>query len=105
MAPHLQPDENPDWYRIKYQIAALYTNWAVESEGIKKDDRSRRASTEARNLAETTLDTMARLERGGRGQGKASRAYLQDTLLPFLTGTIDETTTFDGLDVLLYWSP
>jgi tetratricopeptide (TPR) repeat protein len=89
MAPHLQPDENPDWYRIKYQIAALYTNWAVESEGIKKDDRSRRASTEARSVAETTLDTLARLERGGRGQGKASRAYLQDTLLPFLTGTIE----------------
>ena len=89
MAPHLEPDENPDWYRIKYQIAALYTNWAFESEGIKKADRSARAATEGKQLADTTLATLARLEKGGRAQGKGPRAYLQDTLLPFLTGTIE----------------
>lgn len=89
MAPHLEPDENPDWYRIKYQIAALYTNWAAESEGIKKRQRSDRAATEAKRLAITTLDTLARLEKGGRAQGKARRGYLQTTLRPFLEGTIE----------------
>lgn len=89
MAPHLLPDENPDWYRIKYQIAALYANWAVESEGIKQEDRAGRAATEAKQLATTTLDTLARLEKGGRAQGKAARSYLQETLRPFLMGTIE----------------
>jgi tetratricopeptide (TPR) repeat protein len=89
MAPHLEPDENPDWYRIKYQIAALYTNWAAESEGIKKAQRTDRAATEAKRLAITTLDTLARLGKGGRGQGRASRGYLQTTLRPFLEGTIE----------------
>jgi tetratricopeptide (TPR) repeat protein len=91
MAPYLEPDENPDWYRIKYQIAALFANWAVESEGIKKDDRARRAATEARGLADTTLDTLARLATGGRGQGKAPKGYLQATLRPFLEGTIESS--------------
>jgi tetratricopeptide (TPR) repeat protein len=89
MAPHLAPEENPDWYRIKYQIAALYTNWAIESEGIKKEQRADRAATEAKRLATTTLDTLARLVKGGRGQGKAPRGYLETTLRPFLEGTIE----------------
>jgi tetratricopeptide (TPR) repeat protein len=89
MAPHLEPDENPDWYRIEYQIAALYSNWAVESEGTKKDQRAERAATEGMQLAHATLDTLARLEKGGRSQGKAPRAYLQNTLRPFLEGTIE----------------
>jgi tetratricopeptide (TPR) repeat protein len=89
MAAHLEPDENPDWYRIKYQVAALYTNWAVDSEGIKKENRAERAATAAMELATKTLDMLARLAKGGRGQGKAPRAYLQDTLRPFLEGTIE----------------
>lgn len=89
MAPHLARDENPDWYRIKYQIAALYANWAVVSEEKNQADRARRASTEGKQLADTTLDTLARLAKGGRGQGKAPRGYLQDTLRPFLEGTIE----------------
>jgi tetratricopeptide (TPR) repeat protein len=89
MAPRLEPDENPDWYRIKYQIAALYSNWAVDSEGIKKVQRADRAAAEVKELAIATLDMLARLEKGGRGQGKSPRAYMQDTLRPFLTGTIE----------------
>jgi tetratricopeptide (TPR) repeat protein len=89
MAPHLWPDENPDWYRIKYQVAALYSNWALESEGVRKDDRARRAAADAKQLAEVTLDTLARLHKGGRAQGTAPREYLQATLRPFLEGTIE----------------
>lgn len=90
MAPQLKPDENPDWYRIKYQIAALYTNWAVDGDpGANRDRRAARAAVEARALATTTLDALARLEKGGRAQGTAPRAYLQDTLRPFLQGTIE----------------
>jgi tetratricopeptide (TPR) repeat protein len=90
MAPHLRPEENPDWYRIKYQLAALYTNWAAASEpGLNKDERARRASGEAKALAITTLDVINRLAKGGRGQGTASKAYLQVTLRPFLEGTIE----------------
>ncbi|MBV9604465.1 MAG: tetratricopeptide repeat protein [Solirubrobacterales bacterium] len=90
MAPHLQPDENPDWYRIKYQIAALYTNWAVDGEpGANRAMRAARSAAEATALVATTLDALVRLDRSGRGQGKASRAYLQDTLRPFLEGTIE----------------
>jgi tetratricopeptide (TPR) repeat protein len=56
MAPHLRPSENPDWYRIKYQLAALYTNWAADSEpGLNKDRRAERAAAEAEDLAVTTL--------------------------------------------------
>jgi tetratricopeptide (TPR) repeat protein len=90
MAPHLEPDENPDWYRIKYQIAALYTNWAVDGEpGANRDRRAARAAQEAKALAATTFDVLARLDKSGRAQGKAPRAYLQDTLRPFLVGTIE----------------
>ncbi len=90
MAPHLQPDENPDWYRIKYQIAALYTNWAVDGEpGANREMRSARAAEEANALATTTLDVLARLDGSRRARGQAPRAYLQDTLRPFLQGTIE----------------
>ncbi|MGN6871258.1 MAG: tetratricopeptide repeat protein [Solirubrobacteraceae bacterium] len=90
MAPHLQPDENPDWYRIKYQIAALYTNWAVDGEpGANREKRSARAADEAYALATTTLDVLTRLDGSRRTQGQAPRAYLQDTLRPFLQGTIE----------------
>jgi tetratricopeptide (TPR) repeat protein len=90
MAPHLKPDENPDWYRIKYQIAALYTNWAVDGEpGANRERRAARAAVEAQALATKTLAVLARLDKGGRVQGQAPRAYLEDTLRPFLQGTIE----------------
>jgi tetratricopeptide (TPR) repeat protein len=90
MAPHLRPTENPDWYRIRYQLAALYTNWAADSEpGLNRDRRAQRAATEAKSLAITTLAAIESLETPGHGRGSAPRAYLKDTLRPFLTGTIE----------------
>jgi hypothetical protein len=82
--------ENPDWYRIKYQIAALYTNWAADSEpGTNRDKRARRAAEEAKALAGTTLEVIVRPPKRARGQGSVPKAYLTNTLLPFLEGTIE----------------
>ena len=90
MAPHLAPLENPDWYRIKYQIAALYLNWAADSEpGANRDKRADRADEEARTLAATTLSVLIDFTSHRRARHTTSRAYLRDTLHPFLEGTIE----------------
>ena len=91
--PKMEPEENPDWYRINYQVAALYANWAAATQGneMHQKQRARRAREEATELATATLATLARLEKGGRGQGSAPRAYLRTTLLPFLEGTIESS--------------
>ncbi|HUO69773.1 MAG TPA: tetratricopeptide repeat protein [Solirubrobacteraceae bacterium] len=89
-APHLRPRDNPDWYRIKYQFAALYTNWSVETEpGDVQSELADRATEESIALAETTLDALGDLGKGRGGQGSAPRQYLQHTLRPFLEGTIE----------------
>ncbi|HKO28475.1 MAG TPA: tetratricopeptide repeat protein [Solirubrobacteraceae bacterium] len=90
MAPHLRPTENLDWYRIRYQLAALYTNWAADSEpGLNKDRRAERAAAEARELAIITLAVIDDLKSPRVGRGALPRAYLKDTLRPFLKGTIE----------------
>ena len=90
MAPYLRPIENPDWFRIKYQLAALYSNWAADSEpGMNREKRARRAADEARTLAETTLDAIDGLANHRRGRRTTSKAYLRNTLQPFLEGTIE----------------
>lgn len=90
MAPHLIPSENPDWYRIKYQVAALYTNWAADSEpGSNRDKRAARAAREAQALAAKALEVIAGREARERSRGSARNAYLRDTLHPFLEGTIE----------------
>ena len=90
MAPHLRPVDNPDWYRIKYQLAALYTNWAADSApGLHKESRAERAATEAKELAITTLAAIDGLKNARGGRGTAPRSYLRSTLRPFLKGTIE----------------
>ena len=90
MAPHLRPTDNPDWYRIKYQLAALYTNWAADSEpGMNRDRRAQRAAAEAKELAIVTLAAIDSLKNPRGGRRAAPRAYLTDTLRPFLEGTIE----------------
>lgn len=90
MAPHLPAWENPDWYRIKYQLAALYANWAADSEpGANKETRTQRSVEEARALAGATLEALDGLTTRRRGHGQTSRAYQRDTLCPFLEGTIE----------------
>jgi tetratricopeptide (TPR) repeat protein len=83
---NLEPQDNPDWYRIKYQFAALYTNWAVDTDA-RKDELLASAAKEGNALALTTLDVLARLDGGGSGRGIA-RDYETTTLKLFLEGTI-----------------
>jgi tetratricopeptide (TPR) repeat protein len=90
MAADLAPAENPDWYRIKYQLAALYTNWAAASEpGPNRDARADRAALEAKALANDTLAELSSLANPKRHRGGAPTTYLTDTLRPFLEGTIE----------------
>lgn len=89
-APGLAARDNPDWYRIAYQLAALYANWAADSEpGENQKRRAGLASAKAKELAKDTLRAIDRLTTKRRANGVASRAYLQDTLRPFLEGTIE----------------
>ncbi len=80
-APKLASDENPDWYRIKYQLAGLYANWAVATDEPIELKRSRKAQAadRARDLALTTSQTIEGLS----GQAPAP------ALLQFLEGTIE----------------
>jgi tetratricopeptide (TPR) repeat protein len=89
-APGMAPKANPDWYRIRYQLAALYANWAAASEpGKHRETRADRATKEAKALAIDTLKAIKRRTRSRRGKGVESRAYVRDTLRPFLEGTIE----------------
>ena len=55
---------NPDWYRIKYNLAVLYANWASEDEnsggGEKADELRQAAHKEAEEVAEAALSQLRR---------------------------------------------
>jgi len=88
LPPKLAPEENPDWYRVEYQFAALYANWSSEpSEGAAKAENFATAAKEARNLARVTLSTLTELSSGAH-KSKAPPEFLTGTLQPFLEGTI-----------------
>lgn len=81
--------DNPDWYRTKYSLAALYSNWAADPEHQEdREEHVRRAAALAAELARTTAARIDDL-RDARTTGKADRKYLKRTLLPFLEGTIE----------------
>ena len=89
VAPKIAREHNPDWYRIKYQLAALFTNWSVETEpGPKRTERTERASKEANQLARTAVNTLQALSSENRTPAGTSGAFLEGTLKPFLEGTI-----------------
>lgn len=86
-SPKLKSEDNPDWYRVKYQIAALFANWAaLTPEGPPRTLRLERATREARALARTTLARLQDLP--DRARRKSADEFLADTLKPFLAGTI-----------------
>jgi tetratricopeptide (TPR) repeat protein len=87
--PRLRREHNPDWYRIKYQFAALYTNWALDTaDADERAELAQRGATAARSLAQTVLDTLSQPLKASR-EDEASPEYLQHTLKPCLEGTIE----------------
>lgn len=58
--PRLAARSNPDWYRIKYQLAILYANWAAATEEPPdlKLLRENHATEQARSLALATCQTI-----------------------------------------------
>lgn len=89
VAPKLKPELNPDWYRIKYQLAALYTNWAAAtSAGPQHDDLAAKARAESTGLALGTVKAIETPPAAEPGESVPA-GYVQGTLLPFLKGTIE----------------
>jgi tetratricopeptide (TPR) repeat protein len=85
----LPAEDNPDWYRTKYSLAALYSNWAADPD--HQEDRDAHVQRAAELAAELARTTAARIDdlRDARNTGKAERKFLKRTLLPFLEGTIE----------------
>jgi tetratricopeptide (TPR) repeat protein len=81
IAPMLAPESNPDWFRIKYQLAGLYANWAAATdEPIKvKQLRNENAVKETRSLALSTSQTIQ----------DESEQVPKPSLVQFLEGTIE----------------
>jgi hypothetical protein len=75
---------NPDWYRIKYNLAALHANWAALDEGEssapdEQADHRKEAHSGAKELAEAALEQLV------EGTGKADPALLtllEKSILP-----------------------
>jgi tetratricopeptide (TPR) repeat protein len=82
----IEPCRNPDWYRIEYQLAALYVNWAAEpSADDRRDEHRLEAETKTRQLALRTSTMVKEL-------GEEEDPHDKDSdgeLLRFLTGTIE----------------
>lgn len=88
LAPKIESRYNLDWYRIRYQFAALYTNWATETEADNVSaQRTHDAATHALVVARTALDTSTEISKGRR-RGEPPAEFLRGTLKPFLDGTI-----------------
>lgn len=89
-APKMESDRNPDWYRIKYQLAALYTNWTADATatGSQRDQHASKAREESVALARQTLGTLDKPPQDGV-RPSTPRGYVDKTLLPFLEGTIE----------------
>lgn len=88
LTPRIESRYNLDWYRIRYQFAALYSNWATETgDETLRAQRTQDAATHALVVARTALDTSTEIS-NRRLWGKPPAAFLRQTLKPFLDGTI-----------------
>jgi tetratricopeptide (TPR) repeat protein len=81
-APKLAPTSNPDWYRIKYQLAGLYANWAAATDepATLKRLREENAIKEARSLALATSQTIEDLS--AQNPPPALAQFLEGTIEP-----------------------
>jgi tetratricopeptide (TPR) repeat protein len=88
--PKLPGELNPDWYRIKYQLAALYTNWASDTEPeAQKRQRAETAASLATDLATHVLQAIQQPPSSGGIKATVPAKYVEKTLTPFLEGTIE----------------
>jgi tetratricopeptide (TPR) repeat protein len=88
-APTMKASLNPDWYRIKYQLAAMYTNWAASTPaGTQHDERAGKALEASIDLAGLTLKAIDKPPSAGIRESLPT-GYVAETLLPFLEGTIE----------------
>ncbi len=80
--PKLDSISNPDWYRVKYQLAGLYANWAVATEepARLKHLRQDNASNEAKDLALTTSQAIEGLS--GQDPKPPLSRFLEGTIEP-----------------------
>lgn len=89
VAPKLKPELNPDWYRLEYQLACLYTNWAAATlPGDQHDELAGEARSRATGLALSTVKAIHTPPTAG-SEESVPPDYLKKTLLPFLEGTIE----------------
>ena len=83
----LAAEVNPDWYRIKHQLAAVYMNWAADREVVMADQKrvelKQRAISQGKEAAIGALSTLATPP----ARGRPLADYLNRTLDPFLEGT------------------
>jgi tetratricopeptide (TPR) repeat protein len=87
--PRLPHQYNPDWYRIKYQLVALYSNRAAETQdGLRKQKLLKDTAEQARELATKTSQTLEELS-NPQGHEHAPVGFLEETVKPFLEGTIE----------------
>lgn len=84
----LSNEHDPDWYRIKYTLAALHTNWAASSsDPQRRKTHTQRSAELARDLAAQTLTTLDAIPQPKAH--KAAKTFQEKTLKPFLEGTIE----------------
>jgi tetratricopeptide (TPR) repeat protein len=90
VTPKLEHDRNPDWYRIKYQLAKLHMNWAGDSDA-PEGERGKCAVAARKESIELAQRTLAALETPPSDGVLAPTpsGYVEQTLLPFLEGTIE----------------
>jgi tetratricopeptide (TPR) repeat protein len=83
-APQLEPAANPDWFRLKYQLAGLCANWAVATgePATLKQLREEYALKEAKDLALMVSQTIQ----------DQSTQEPKTKLVQFLEGTIEPDT-------------
>jgi hypothetical protein len=74
----IKPELNPDWYRVRYNIATLYANRSADPEAAEPSDREL-ARTKARDLA---LDAATSLQKRQTKRIQGLQAFLHDSVLP-----------------------
>ena len=88
LRPKLAAELNPDWYRIKHQLAAVYLNWAADTAEEMTD--TKRAALKTKAICEgrdAALSALNVLTDPPAARQLPSPQYLDRTLRPFLTGT------------------